>query len=260
MIRNERKNFDRNKRRLQKSHERKQELKMKKHKEMQKYREKVRKSKEIEKGSDVSETASNVQVNGKRNKLVLQKKLAVKRTQEWRMKIRLKNFDSRSDQQASQPTHDAENGFTSKFSKCRKIKKVKAVLPSTPKKKAEVIKHLIDSPATSHILTEENVILSPECRKKLEVADAIVDSVTESLGEVKVVTSKESQKKHAYKVVCAAILKKGTKRKALVKRVLNLSYRARQMKREWWKKARRKKRKDALSDEIKVSKKFLSQF
>lgn len=62
---------------------------------------------------------------------------------------------------------------------------MKSALPKTPKRKAEALKYLINSPSTAKIFTQQNVIASPECRRKIEVADTILKRIQESLTEVK---------------------------------------------------------------------------
>ncbi|KAG1651822.1 Zinc finger protein 26 [Nymphon striatum] len=72
---------------------------------------------------------------------------------------------------------------TAKLEKLRKQKreemkryheKYKSTLPKTPTKRAEVVKKLIQSPTISKILTKEGLIVSPECKRELEIADDMV--------------------------------------------------------------------------------------
>lgn len=111
-------------------------------------------------GNEVSNNASNKQAHKSRQKAFLQKKMAVKRIQEWRMRVKLKNSADNSVQHEN--TSQGNSAFKSRHAKSRKMKKVKSVLPCTPTNKAEVIKELVKSPATSKILTEQIVIRSRE--------------------------------------------------------------------------------------------------
>lgn len=220
---------------------------------MRKYRAKMKQRKMNSKvQNEVTNNTSNKKVHKSRRKAFLQKKMAVKRTQEWRMRIKLKISADNSDQ-LENTSQDSSSAFKSRFAKSRKMKKVKSVLPCNPTKKAEVTKELVKSPSISKILTEQNAIISPVCRRKLEVADAVISSVQDSLEEVRETSSKDTQKQHAYKVVRAAIVKKDKKRSALVKKVLKMSYRSRQLKTEWWAKSNRRRRKDALNETIQLS-------
>jgi len=63
----------------------------------------------------------------------------------------------------------------------RHMKKVKDILPQTPKNKAAILKKLIESPSTSKVLSGQGLTLTPACKKKLQVADAMVESVKESI-------------------------------------------------------------------------------
>jgi hypothetical protein len=54
-------------------------------------------------------------------------------------------------------------------------------LPQRPKKKTAILKKLIESPSTSKVLSGQGLTLTPACKKKLQVADAMVDSVKESI-------------------------------------------------------------------------------
>jgi hypothetical protein len=81
-------------------------------------------------------------------------------------------------------------------------------LPKTPTKRAEIVKSLIRSPSTSKILCKEGVIVSPECKKKLEVAEQVISSLKENIEEVKQPNSSKSEKKHAYNILRATIQKK----------------------------------------------------
>jgi hypothetical protein len=48
----------------------------------------------------------------------------------------------------------------------RHMKKVKDILPQTPKNKAVILKKLIKSPSTSKVLSGQGLTLTPPCKKK----------------------------------------------------------------------------------------------
>ena len=102
------------------------------------------------------------------------KKEAVKRTQAWRMRIKLKE----STQQESNSPTDGENGNTGspeessskvlpKATLYRQLKKVKEELPSTPRSKAAILSKLIESSSTSKVFKKSEMIMTPDCRIKL---------------------------------------------------------------------------------------------
>ena len=65
---------------------------------------------------------------------------------------------------------------------CIYMTKVKDILPQTPKKKAVIWKKLIESASTSKVHSgRQGLTLTPACKKKLQVADAMVESVKEGI-------------------------------------------------------------------------------
>ena len=73
--------------------------------------------------------------------------------------------------------------------------KVKDILPQTPKKKAVIWKKLIESASTSKVHSgRQGLTLTPACKKKLQVADAMVESVKEGISEVKSSGRKDIEK------------------------------------------------------------------
>ncbi|KAJ8300504.1 LOW QUALITY PROTEIN: hypothetical protein KUTeg_022023 [Tegillarca granosa] len=200
------------------------EKRKQKREEMRRYRQK-KKEKE-------SKEAEKMKVSNR-----LKKKLAVQRTQAWRLWVKLQN-KSNADEKATSETHQEHNdeiaqnsSFSSRSTKCRQVKKTKSTLPKTPTKRAEVVKSLIRSPTTCEILSKEGVIVTPECKRKLDVADQLISSLKENVNDVKQSNSSQSEKKS--------------------KQITN---------RTWWQKQVRKRRKDSLNDNIKllVKKYYLS--
>ncbi|KAH3725882.1 hypothetical protein DPMN_051735 [Dreissena polymorpha] len=185
------------------------------------------------------------------------KKEAVKRTQTWRMRIKL----NESLQQECIQT-DCEIGNTGssrdspmnkvlpKATLYRQLKRVKKVLSNTPKRKAVIISKLIESPSTSKILNMNKMIMTPDCRKKLELADSVIQSVSESISEVK--TRKGGAKKQAYNIICDAVLKKYKRRR--LKKYFKVSVKGRKPSSSWWEAKQRKRRRDALNSSLKKSK------
>lgn len=191
------------------------------------------------------------------------KKEAVKRTQAWRMRIKLKE----STQQESNSPTDGENGNTGspgessskvlpKATLYRQLKKVKEVLPSTPRSKAAILSKLIESPSTSKVFKKSEMIMTPDCRKKLEMTDTVLQSVSESISEVK--TRKLGEKKHAYNIICDSVLKKYKRHR--LNKYFKVSVKARKPSSTWWETRQRKRRRDALDSPLKNSVKnfFLS--
>lgn len=123
------------------------------------------------------------------------KKKAVKRTQEWRLRVQLKTHTQQESnvQTADGPTKKVAQLESSRATMYRHLKKIKQILPNTPKRRAAVIGKLIESPSTSKVLAEKKVIVSPECKRKLEITNEVIQSVTDSVTEVK--TRQKSAKK-----------------------------------------------------------------
>jgi hypothetical protein len=59
--------------------------------------------------------------------------------------------------------------------------KVKDILPQTPKKKVVIWKKLIETASTSKVHSGQGLTLTTACKKKLQVADAMVESVKEGI-------------------------------------------------------------------------------
>ena len=99
-----------------------------------------------------------------------------------------------------------------------------ATLPQTPKKKAEVIKQLIKSPATFKLLTNEGEITNPECRMKLEIADSVISSIKTDLDETKEPNISNSDKQHAHSILRSSIMKYiQSRNKHFVKKLFSFS-------------------------------------
>jgi len=174
----------------------------------------------------------------------------VKRTQAWRMRIKL----NESIQQECIQT-DCEIGNTGsardspmnkvlpKATLYRQLKKVKEVLPNTPKRKAVIISKLIESPSTAKFLNRNKMIMTPDCRKKLELTDTVIQSVSESISEVK--TRKGGAKKHAYNIICDALLKKYKRHR--LKKYFKVSVKGQKPSSTWWETKQRKRRRMHLT-------------
>jgi len=82
------------------------------------------------------------------------------------------------------------------------------------------------------------------------MTDTIVASVTESLTSVK--TKMHGDKKHAYNIICDSVLKKYKRYR--LNRYFNVSLKTREQRStSWWEKRQRKRRSDALANNIKDS-------
>ncbi|KAL3880422.1 hypothetical protein ACJMK2_032660 [Sinanodonta woodiana] len=176
----------------------------------------------------------------------LKKQLAVKRTHEWRLQAKL-----------NQSTEDIPNtSFSSRYARFRQVKKTKLTLPRTPQKRAEVVKKLIQSPTTSKILTKEGIIVTPECKKKLKMAEDVIASLQESIHEVKQPNSSKSEKKHAYNILKATILNRTLNKCGIYARKLfSFSHRSKKTaNRQWW---QNKYAKEKRTDLMKKSKYLL---
>lgn len=102
------------------------------------------------------------------------KKMAVLRTQAWRMRVKM-----------SKKTDENKNPFSSRSKQYRSVKKVKNALPDTPNRKSNVIEKLIESTQTRQCLEEKGLILTQKARKKLNMGSVVLKSIKTKLGEVK---------------------------------------------------------------------------
>ncbi|XP_052789351.1 uncharacterized protein LOC128223902 [Mya arenaria] len=223
-------------------------LRKKKAEEMKRYRQRKK----------MKTTCSSEDPGVKKSKkpaLEEKKKKAVKRTQAWRMRIKLKSptipIVNTVDENDSHGESRQNKSNLSRATIYRRAQMVKGILPRTPKKKAAILKKLIESPSTSKVLSDQGVTMTPACKKKLEVADAIVNSLKESISEVNIGVRKDREKKHAYDVIRESVLRKY--KKITVSKYFNVSYKTRKMRNEWWKMKQRKTRCDVISDHVKQS-------
>jgi hypothetical protein len=184
--------------------------------------------------------------------LIMKKKEAVKRTQEWRIKIKLKEAADNSRKTDESKSKGKE---LSRASVYRHVQRVKDILPRTPKKKAVILKKLVESPGTSKVLSEEGYI-TKACKKKLQVADDVIETVKESVAEIK--GSSDKEKKHAFNVISGSFLKKYGKLR--LQKYFQVSHKSRKVQHEWWKQKQRKRRSDTIKADVKESVKqfFLS--
>lgn len=68
--------------------------------------------------------------------------------------------------------------FCSQMAKKRSVDRVKAELPTTPEKRAAVIKSLVESPTTNKLLVEAGVVLSEQQKVDLNLFDAFMTDAT----------------------------------------------------------------------------------
>lgn len=101
-------------------------------------------------------------------------------------------------QTAAQEDRVDSPGFANRMSKKRVTDKVKKSLPSTPRKKAEIVQTIVKSPQTRKILSESGLIKTPGEQKETETLRALASDISEGLNEVKRSGSRE--KRAAFKV------------------------------------------------------------
>ena len=101
------------------------------------------------------------------------------------------------------------SAFTSYWLKMRSLRKTKAKLPSTPKRRVEILDTLTDSPSTSKILETRGRILTNKTRKKLKMADKVMSSVKALITETKVEKPSKSDKPQAFRVLAHTVISSG---------------------------------------------------
>ena len=121
------------------------------------------------------------------------------------MRIKLKEQEKHGGDDTTVLSQSTSSSFTSRFSKCRQVHKTKSTLPETPSRRAEVVKTLVQSPTTSKILRNEGLLITPECKRKLQIADDVISSLQENIKEATQANSSKSDKKHAYNILRATV-------------------------------------------------------
>ena len=173
------------------------------------------------------------------------KKAAVTRTQKWRLKFR--SFPPNSNR-ATQSS-SGENGFHSSSSEKRAVKKAKNAFPSTPKRKTQVLRKLIQSPSVAN---QNIAAVSSKSKKTLELGKETVDSLQKHFSKGKPKGGAQAEKTKAYNVlvsVAADLIKARYGLKTKLKRKLNVKNVS--SKEEFWKSKVRKTRKDKIAEEVK---------
>ena len=152
-------------------------------------------------------------------------------------------------------------GFANRTSKKRATDKVKKTLPSTPRKKAEIVQSIVKSPRIRKVLSESGLLKTPEEEKETETLRALASDISEGLNQV---THSGSNEKRAvfkaFKSLAFGEKIKKAKAKKSVGKLVNLreksisraiQYRENILKGEVenWLYTKRKVREDALTDE-----------
>lgn len=111
---------------------------------------------------------------------------------------RVRKYHEKKQTAAQEDNRVDSPGFANRTSKKRATDKVKKSLPSTPRKKAEVVQTIVKSPRTRKILSESGLINAPEEQKETEKLRALASGISQGLNEVK--RSGSSEKWAAFKV------------------------------------------------------------
>ena len=180
--------------------------------------------------------------------------------QQTRERVRKYREKKRTEAQEYNNSEDSP-GFANRTSKKRATDKVKKTLPSTPRKKAEIVQSIAKSPWTRKVLCESGLIKTPEEEKETETLRALVSDISEGLNHVK--RSGSNEKRAAFKAFKSLAfgekIKKAKAKKAVAK-LVNLGersisraiqHREKILKGEVenWLYTKRKVRGDAITDE-----------
>lgn len=168
-------------------------------------KEKVKKQREL----------SREKLEQKRKKIRQQTRERVRKYRE----RKLQNGEEQTTEETS--ASGVGDGFQNRTSKKRATDKVKETLPSTPKKKAEVIETLASSPRTRNVLTKRGLIRYPEEQKEISTLRALASDISEGLNVVK--HSGSTEKRAAFRAFTSLAfgenIKKTRSRKSLGKLV-----------------------------------------
>ena len=193
-----------------------------------------------------------------------EKKAAKERTQRWRMKIKLSKNNPVStctDRENSNTVETEKSECPSRWAVYRSTKKVKKALPKTPVKKAAVLKKLLQSPNTAKCLADEGILRTEESKKKVTMADSLIQNIADQIDEVKPAGTQQKGKKSAYdtlvKTALKSISKKYVYKSQNLLRTLGINWKntkkfKKAAKNDWWKQNPRKARKDRISEQTKL--------
>lgn len=242
-------------------------IREKKRKEMQRYRAKKRQSRQesgllestkrhkaAKKGHQSRKNKENMRIQRERERAkTLFRQREVARVQNYRMRIKLKNYN-----QCGEESEEDKSGFRSPKAAWRATKKVKDVLPNTPRKKVEILERISKSPRCAKIMRRQGLFLTEVQQSKIEIGEALGKSMADALADTKSHGTGIKHKLHAHKILVRASLqslKSTNKRRArsLLRAKLCLGKKAthvKNMRRQWWMPRPRKTRKDRVSEEI----------
>ena len=209
-------------------------------------------------------------------------KLATKRTQNWRLRVKLaskiyalpedtennevteeigdsgdrsETVLSEKDEQTAQTKKDTSSPGYSKATIYRHVKKIKDDLPKTPEKKAAIVEKLINSPTTSKILECQGNLITEKKKKKIEFAERVIDEVSKNISESKSPGNSSKERKVGKHVLLKTAVKAigkdfqlGCKSLGLTKKKV---HNIRHDETNWWKPNPRKRRRDRISENVK---------
>lgn len=120
----------------------------------------------------------------------LKRKQNVLKVQKWRMRIRLEEKEKASNKVTHDLTKSAEDGsaevvFGSRSTEHRAVKRAKAGMPATPRRKSRILEKLIESPRTCRYLEKKGVIMSNYTRKTLRFGDTVMNNIKTKIKDVK---------------------------------------------------------------------------
>ena len=188
-----------------------------------------------------------------------QKKENVMKVQNWRLRVALRKGTQECTTTAdcAEPSADptlassSSTQFGSRWTKYRAVKKARSCLPKSPRKRAEIVEKLAESPASRKRLEDKGFLMPKDLKRKLELGTSVVKSLKTHISEIKPKGNSNKWKFHAYKVLWQVITKKNLEGAFRVKRRKH----ARESSLDdghkyWWIQPRRKLRKDRLPQAI----------
>ncbi|XP_031568120.1 uncharacterized protein LOC116302861 [Actinia tenebrosa] len=147
-----------------------------------------------------SEGEQRVEVEERRAKLREQTRERVKRYREKkRQELIGNNHEDLKESSVTIPNPPApvpsstEKGFHNRMAKTRALKVIRNTLPGSPKKKAEILESLISSPRTRKILSEKEIVKTPEERKEDSALKALAADISEGIKQIKKSGSKDNR-------------------------------------------------------------------
>lgn len=139
--------------------------------------------KSTEQGNVKDQTKTKARSQRKKDAMEKEKKtkaLQRERAKRYREKMKISNTATKESS-----TSQEQPQFPNRMAKKRALDKVKKAMPSTPRKKANILLEMSNSPRTRKILVKKGAMRTPEDEKEVETLRAVAQDLNEGLNDIK---------------------------------------------------------------------------